>query len=47
MKNDLTLNIGTKYNNDGMKKLDNALKTSAKTAGNATRALGAISNELG
>ena len=45
-KNDLTLNIGTKYDGNGMKKLDNALKTSAKTVSNTTKALGFISSEL-
>lgn len=46
-KHDLTLNIGTHYDGEGMKKLDTALKTSAKSVNSASQALGAISNELG
>lgn len=45
-KSDLTLNVGTKYNGDGMKKLDTALKSTAKTVGSASRAIGTISSEL-
>lgn len=47
MKNDLELKIGTKYDGDGMKKLDGALKNTAKSVGSASRALGSISGELG
>jgi len=47
MKQDLTLNVGTKYNDDGLKKLDHGLKNASKAVGSASRALGAISNELG
>ena len=46
MKQDLTLNVGTKYDGDGMKKLDNALKNSARTVGAAGRAIGSVSSEL-
>lgn len=47
MKEDLTLNIGTKYKGDGFKKVDQQLKATAKTVGTASRAIGAISSELG
>lgn len=47
MKQDLTLNVGTKYNGDGMKKLDSALKTGAKSAQSASQAMSAVSSELG
>ena len=46
MKQDLTLNVGTKYDGDGMKKLDTALKNSARTVGAAGRAIGSVSSEL-
>ena len=47
MKEDLTLNIGTKYNGDGFKKIDQSLKSTAKTVNSASKAIGTISNELG
>lgn len=47
VKNDLTLNIGTKYTDDGLKKLDTQLKQSSKTVNDASKAIGAISGELG
>lgn len=47
MKEDLTLNIGTKYKGDGFKKVDQSLKNTAKTVNTASRAIGAISSELG
>lgn len=47
MKQDLVLNIGTKFDSEGMKKLNNGLKNTAKTVGSATQALGAVSSELG
>lgn len=54
MKQDLTLNIGSKFNGEGLKKMDSALKgaaSSAKTATNsvgaATRAIGAMGDAVG
>ena len=47
MKQDLTLHVGTKYDDEGMKKLNNGLKNTAKSVGSATQALGAVSSELG
>lgn len=47
MKEDLTLNIGTKYKGDGLRKAGQALKSTAKTVNDASRAIGAISSELG
>lgn len=46
MKQDLTLNVGTKYNGDGLKKLDAAVKNSAKAAGSASKAMSSISDEM-
>ena len=45
-KADLTLNVGTRYDDDGMKKLDGALKNTAKTVGSATKIMGTLSGEL-
>lgn len=47
MKEDLTINIGTKYKGDGFKKVDQQLKNTAKTVNTASRAIGSISSELG
>lgn len=46
MKSDLTLNIGTKYNGDGMKKLGSAMKSTSKTVANTSRVIGSLSSEL-
>ena len=46
MKQDLTLNVGTKYNGDGLKKLNTAVATTAKNVGSASRALQSVSAEL-
>lgn len=46
MKQDLTLNVGTKYDGEGMKKLNNAVKSTAKNVGNASRVMGSLSSEL-
>lgn len=45
-KNDLVLNVGTKYNGEGMRKLDNAI---VKSSGNIKRVggiIGAVSGQL-
>lgn len=47
MKNDLTLNIGTKFDGDGLKKLDATTKKAAQGAKSAAQAMGSISAELG
>ena len=45
-KQDLTLNINSKFNGEGIKKLDSALKSTSKTVASASRAVGSISSEL-
>ncbi len=47
MKEDLTLNIGTKYNGDGMKKANAAITSTANRAKSASKALGGIQSALG
>jgi len=47
MKNDLTLNIGTRYNGDGMKKLESAMKTAGTQAKSASRAINGVTGALG
>lgn len=47
MKEDLTLNIGTKYNGDGMKKANAAIAKTASGARSASKALGGIQAAIG
>ena len=47
MKEDLTLNIGTKYNGEGMKKANAAIASTASKAKSASKALGGIQSALG
>ena len=47
MKEDLTLNIGTKYNGEGMKKANAAIASTASRAKSASKALGGIQSALG
>jgi len=47
MKQDLTLNIGTKYDGDGFKKLEGAMKTTGAQAKGAAKAIGGIQTALG
>lgn len=46
MKQDLTLNVGTRYDGEGMKKLNTAVKSTAQNVGNASRVIGSLSSEL-
>lgn len=46
-KADISVNVGTKFNNDGLKKLDAATKKAASGAKSAAQAMGSISQELG
>lgn len=47
MKEDLNINIGTKYNGDGMKKANAAITSTANRAKSASKALGGIQSALG
>ena len=42
MKQDLTLNIGTKYDGDGFKKVNSAINSTAARAKSASKAIGGI-----
>ena len=42
----INLDIGTRYNGDGFKKLDTAMRNSAQTARRTTSAIGNISNAM-
>ena len=46
-KADITLGVNTKFNGDGLKKLDAGMKDAARGARTASQALGSISSELG
>lgn len=46
-KNDISLNINTKFNGEGLKRLDEGMKQAAKGARTASQAMSAISGELG
>lgn len=46
-KNDISLNINTKFNGDGLKKLDAAMQTAGTQARSASKALGGIQSALG
>lgn len=46
-KNDISLRIGTKYDGEGFKKLNNALKDSSKQAKTATDTISKISSAVG
>lgn len=46
-KQDITLNINSKFSGDGLKKLDAGMKQAAKGARTASQAMSAISGELG
>lgn len=39
----ITLDVGTKYNGEGLKKLENAMKQAGGQAKNASKSLGAVS----
>lgn len=47
MKQDLTLNIGTKYDGDGFKKVNSAINSTAARAKSASKAIGGIQTALG
>ena len=45
-KNDLQLNVGTNYDGEGLKKLDTALKSSAKSINSVKDTVGKLDGEL-
>lgn len=45
-RSDLTLNVGTKYHDEGLKKLGGAMKNTTKTVADASRVVGSLSSEL-
>ena len=46
-KADITVGVNTKFNGEGLKKLDAGMKDAARGARTASQALGSISSELG
>lgn len=45
-RSDLTLNVGTKYHDEGLKKLGGAMKSTSKTVADTSRVIGSLSSEL-